>query len=155
MGRCKRLLAKYLERRLARLTDVIHCVFNMFCDIMEMCLKSGTIVVGVMHALLLNFSEEYKTWLVQSVHSLVVFLLVETEKIKGVWSADIGRPRELVFKYFTFMVFNAAEMIPVASYRCPRERKTRICSDICPWFMITCNTAVRWDVVLDERQMGN
>lgn len=61
--------------------------------------------------LLLIFSKDCKTWLIQSGYSLVLFLLVETENIAGTVDTDIDVPRGSLCGHFTFVLLVAKNPI--------------------------------------------
>lgn len=98
---------------------------HIFSDNATTSSKSLTIFLYPVHAVLLNFCEEYKKKLIQSTDSCVAFLPVENGKSKGVREADIYGPRESVNGYFTFQILDAEEAGQVTSGTEGKETKMR------------------------------
>lgn len=68
-------------------------------EITEISLKGSARASYPVHTMLLNFSKEYNTLLLQNRHSLVVFFSVETEKSGGVKVEDIDGLQKSVCGY--------------------------------------------------------
>lgn len=66
-------------RNITRLFDV----FLHLCSLKTATiLKCSALVAYLLHGVLVNFSQDYKTWLIKSGHSFMAFLPVRTEKRK-------------------------------------------------------------------------
>lgn len=63
------------------------------------------------HMVLLDFSKEDKKRPVRRVHSLLVFLSVETERGEGMREVVIDGPRKLLYGYFTSQILDAEKLI--------------------------------------------
>lgn len=88
-------------------------------------MKSSAIVAHPVHVVLLKFTNEYKKSLIESGHSPVAFLPVETEKCQGTGGADIGGPEDYVYDYSTSQLLRAEQSVQVTRGTVERERKMR------------------------------
>lgn len=79
-----------------------------------------------MHVVLLSFSKEYKTWLVESEHNLVALLPVESEKSEVMKNMDTGGFPEAGYGCSISTVLYAGELMLVTSGANGEERQMRI-----------------------------
>lgn len=82
---------------------------RIFSDRIMTILKSYALVVYPVHVVLLNFVKDYKTWQIQSGHSLVKFLSVETGKSQGMKDAGSGGSREVVYECSTSLILDTED----------------------------------------------
>lgn len=79
----------------------------------------------MVHAILLMFSKEYKTSLIQNRQTLVRFLPNKTGKSEGMRVADIRGSVKSVYRYFATYVLVTGESIQRRSVVDERERMVR------------------------------
>lgn len=82
-------------------------------------------VAHLVHTVLLNFSKDYKSCLIQMGNSLVALLSDETEKREGTQDAGVRRLLKPAFQYSTSPVLDAEDPVQFRSVEDPTMTKKR------------------------------
>lgn len=118
-------------------------------------MNSSAFVAYPVHAVLLNFSKIYKMWLIESRHSTVVFLPVETEKSESITDGDNAKPQKSCTD-----TPRPGDLVLKNRYKRRQVRtggrgRRLFCTDLCARFWTTWSPAILQDLVLEGGKIWN